>query len=218
MMTYQAKSAYQNKEVAENYDRKRFKSIKGKITNFFELRKIYKALRQAKIQPSALILDIPSGTGRLSFYLSKRGYKLVAADISLNMLKQMKVAIQDQNVESKIMIVMADAENLSFVDNSFDAIICLRLLGHIPPEIRLIILKELKRVTKKYLILSYYDQQSLQYLLRKKRRERDEWYATIESEIKDELLEAGLRIEKIFPLLKKISETLIILASKKEAD
>ncbi len=114
------------------------------------------------------------------------------------------------------MLVVADAESLCFDEDVFDAVICLRLLGHIPPNIRLNILKELRRVTKKYLILAYYDNQCLQHFLRKKKRRGNEWYSATEAGIKDEFFKANLIIEKVFPLLKKISETLIILARKKE--
>jgi len=213
-MTYKAKFAYQDKKTVETYDISRFKKIKGKIDNYLELWLIAKALKIARISPPASILDVPCGTGRLTLFLSKKGYAVTGIDISLEMVKFTNRILAKNLVNSPNNAIVGNAESLPFLDNSFDATVSLRLLGHVPPSHRFLIIHELKRVSKHYVILAYYDRLSFQYFLRKRKRRFDEWYPTTFREIKFELMEADLRIIKILPLFFKISETVIVLSTK----
>ena len=69
------------------------------------------------------ILDIATGTGDLAIALTKTGAeKIVGLDISPGMLAVGKEKVQDKNLDSIIEMVVGDSENLSFQDNSFDAV------------------------------------------------------------------------------------------------
>ena len=69
------------------------------------------------LQPAAgeLILDLAAGTGTSSVAIAASGAEVVSADFSLGMLRQGATQYSDMN------FCAADALNLPFADNSFDA-------------------------------------------------------------------------------------------------
>lgn len=86
------------------------------------------------------ILDAGSGNGAISNYL--KGYDITAMDRSPEALKY---------VTNKA--VLGDIEKLPFQDKSFDLIICSDVLEHLSPKIYQNVLAELKRVSKKYILI-----------------------------------------------------------------
>ncbi|MEI7473270.1 MAG: bifunctional demethylmenaquinone methyltransferase/2-methoxy-6-polyprenyl-1,4-benzoquinol methylase UbiE [bacterium] len=112
-----------------------------------------KAVEQVKLSENADILDLCAGTGDISMILAKKypfsGIK--AVDYSENMLNIAKKRIKNNNIE----FIQADALNLPFEDNSFDAVFIsfgLRNLESIEKG-----LIEIKRVLKNNGILSILD-------------------------------------------------------------
>ena len=76
----------------------------------------------AKQQPR-IILDIATGTGDLAISLVKTGAtKIIGLDISEGMLDVGRQKIAKKKLENTIDMVIGDSENLSFNDNTFDAI------------------------------------------------------------------------------------------------
>lgn len=71
------------------------------------------------------ILDVGAGTGRLAIRLAKFGGEVTALDVSEEMLKKIK------NKNSKIKIVIGEAENLEFEAESFDFVIATFLIVHL---------------------------------------------------------------------------------------
>lgn len=215
-MEYKAKKVYQNEDVVSKYDEERFRSLKGRLVNKRELHLINKALCYAKITHKARILDIPCGTGRLSFFLAEKGYQVTGVDISPAMIKQCEIKLIESNIKQKVEFKIGDAEDLSFPDDFFDVVVSLRLFGHLPPQIRQNVLKELKRVSKSFLIVVYYHKNSLQGLFRKKMRTTKEiaWHSLSLNQIDEELKNAGLKRVARFFMLPSISETVVILAKK----
>lgn len=144
-MTYRAKDLYKG-EVAMNYDKERFSSLKGKLYSWLEKKSVLRALNNV---PSAgPILDIPCGTGRITRYLQKYGYQVSGADVSLDMLKMnKKYTGLDLHEE--------DITKMKFADKQFDIITCVRMMGHLPPSAKRQALKEMKRVAN-YLVVTFY--------------------------------------------------------------
>ena len=69
------------------------------------------------------ILDIATGTGDLAIALVQTGAKkIVGLDISPGMLAVGKEKIKHKHLDSTIEMVVGDSEQLSFADNSFDAV------------------------------------------------------------------------------------------------
>ncbi|MCM8760954.1 MAG: class I SAM-dependent methyltransferase [Candidatus Omnitrophica bacterium] len=216
-MNYKAKTAYQEKNVARSYDRGRFLSIKGRLVDMAEKSLIYKLLSGNGIGKGARILDIPCGTGRLSLYLAKKGYKVTGADVSQAMMDEASEKIENAGYGSEINFISGNAESLNIEDGSFDAAVCLRLLGHTPPDARRRIIAELMRVSKEMAIFVYYHKNSLQNILRRRDRNLRQvmWYPVTFGQIRDEFKSLGFSIRSIRPLLLGISESLFVVAEKK---
>ncbi len=71
-----------------------------------------------------LILEVGCGTCVFTSFFVKKGLKLIAVDISLDLLKKAKEKYPHLN------ILQADAENLPFKERSFDYVIGVSVLHH----------------------------------------------------------------------------------------
>ena len=81
------------------------------------------------------ILDIGCGPGLFSILLARRGYQVVAADYTPNMLAEARGNAQAAGVDSLLEYVETDAEALPFADGSFNAIVSRNLTWNLPhPE------------------------------------------------------------------------------------
>lgn len=79
----------------------------------------------SRVEPSSvkLALELASGTGRVTRHLGKilpATAKLIASDISEDMLAVAKEKLKNENIEWQII----DAQQLPFPDDSFDLVIC----------------------------------------------------------------------------------------------
>jgi SAM-dependent methyltransferase len=100
------------------------------------------------------VLDVPCGTGRLRGVLERRGMRYVGADVSHAMLAE---AATDRDAA----LVLADAEHLPFAENSFDVVVCCRLLHHLhDEEVLESVVRELVRVSSRMVIASFWDSAS----------------------------------------------------------
>jgi demethylmenaquinone methyltransferase/2-methoxy-6-polyprenyl-1,4-benzoquinol methylase len=71
--------------------------------------------------PHSVILDLATGTGDLAIEAAKlQPEKIVAADISTEMLKYQHKKLLRKNLTNLIELVNTDAENLPFDDDTFD--------------------------------------------------------------------------------------------------
>jgi ubiquinone/menaquinone biosynthesis C-methylase UbiE len=128
--------AYVGRGQVERYDARRFGGRSGQ----YILHKDCLAL-ESLLPPSAdLILDIPCGTGVFSEGLAKVGYQVVGADASLLML------IKTRQRSGTIPTVQSDINHLPFRDDSFEAVMTIRLFQHFPKDAVTPMLRELKRI------------------------------------------------------------------------
>ncbi len=93
-----------------------------------------------KLKPKK-ILEIGVGNKFVSNYLKSRGFNITTIDID----KRLKPD------------VVGDILKLPFKDQSFDVIVCYEVLEHIPYENLQRALREMHRVSKKYVIISLPD-------------------------------------------------------------
>ena len=112
-----------------SYDtKKRFISYWHQITELIQLK------------PSS-ILEIGIGNSLVSNYLKQRGYNVTTMDI-------------DPCLNPDI---VASIDRIPFTDESFDVVACFEVLEHLPYEKFTISLKELHRVSRRYVVLSLPD-------------------------------------------------------------
>lgn len=218
MSRYGAKRGYQDASQAESYDRLRFRSLRGKVGDWLDKRAISIALRS--VPSGSYVLDIPCGTGRITELLLQKGYKVVGADVSREMLRVASKKLRSYaNLEG---LYQVDAEKLPFEDRQFDCLIAIRFMGHIPGDVRLCMLKEFRRVSRSYVIADY-SVTSLTAHLRKEveRRlkighrfpQRWAWAILSKRELREEINSAGLRLVRVIPKLRYLSDSQILLLS-----
>lgn len=143
---------------AERYRDRRFRTGSGRATDRAE-RAALRALLRLVDRGGSPWLDVPSGTGRMADELPGTA---VQVDRELAML----VAAGPGRPR-----LCASAIALPFADRTFAGVLCHRLLQHIPtPVERIAILRELARVSRGPVVVSFFDACSLQHWRRRIRR------------------------------------------------
>ena len=183
-MSYRAKTFYLG-GTAKDYDKERFFSLKGRVYDWLEKNSITKALWH--IDPEAWVLDIPCGTGRIGEHMEKLGFYVVGMDISKDMI---------EIASKKILITkVGDIEKLSQYDNTYDAVTCVRFMGHVPYEVKSDVLTEMKRVAKTLIVTFYLPKKKI-----------DNWFPISEPDIKCLLNRCGLEVIDKFYVCKGWSD------------
>jgi ubiquinone/menaquinone biosynthesis C-methylase UbiE len=97
------------------------------------------------------ILDLGCGNGRNTIYLASlaRGFKIIAIDFSVKMLRIAKNKSKQQKLKENIEFVLGDIAKIPFATSSMDNAIYVATLHHLPTsDLRLQSLKDLKRCLK----------------------------------------------------------------------
>src|SRR6266571_6501490 len=81
---------------------------------------------------NALFLDAGCGIGDHSLRIAKKGYRCIGVDLSECILEKAERKIETSGLRSKVAFICQGLENLSFKDNTFDAVYCRGVLMHIP--------------------------------------------------------------------------------------
>ncbi len=108
------------------------------------------------VRPGAVLLDAPCGAGRLGPALERHG-RYVGLDVSASMLATARAQSADGAA-----FLAGDAARLPFRDDSFDAVVCCRLLHHLAERAAAArVVAELVRVSRGLVIASFWDAGSL---------------------------------------------------------
>jgi ubiquinone/menaquinone biosynthesis C-methylase UbiE len=233
----QRKRHYQDARVAAGYDARRFEGSRSR-RNRAKWRAIDRALALAG-RP-AEVLDLPTGTGRfVDSLLGEGGVELlVGADISREMMTvaQYRTAATAApaapaaaatgapspgrpEARRRADFVQCDAEALPFRDGSFDAVLTIRFFFHLPPDVRARILREMARVSRRWVIADYRHRHSLRHALRRlghavglrpappPRISREELEREVEA--------AGLRVREVFVVTPLFSDKWVVLCERR---
>jgi SAM-dependent methyltransferase len=149
--TYRGK--LQNATKAEKYAT-RFESGPRKRIDQREQR----AVRQifSELADCRSVMDVPSGAGRFLAALGEQGRLVVEGDVAHEILVFSRNRSEKLNVRSRF--VQADAAHLPLMSGAVDCVFCNRLLHHIlAAEQRAIFLRELHRVARRYVVVSFFD-------------------------------------------------------------
>ena len=97
------------------------------------------------------ILEVGCGTGRILKLLNKNfNCVIMGVDFSQSMLDSSRLNLNDESVK----LVKAPAQDLPFENNSFDVVITSEVLMHIPKENIKEAVKEICRVSSKYVVIT----------------------------------------------------------------
>ncbi len=120
---------YNNSQNKKNQVKQMFNKIAGQydfLNRFltFGIDNIWRTIAVKKIKNNPKnVLDIATGTADLAIITAKyTNAEIIGLDISDQMLKVAKEKITNKNLKSRIKLINGDAENLSFNNETFDAI------------------------------------------------------------------------------------------------
>lgn len=200
----------------EKYRTTRYKGIDQKIVNKRE-RKILEKIFESIEKKSISILDVPCGYGRFSELLLKKSLNLTSADVSFPMVLTTKKYSPPTNSPHHFLV--GDIKHLPLKDNSFDCIVTVRLFQHIPKSSsRCEILKELHRVAKKIVILSFYRYNFLHSIERWVRCRIKNVNKKISmlplGDFEKELSSIGFKVLNLFPVMRYFHAHNIVLLQK----
>lgn len=103
------------------------------------------AIEHLHCRPGERILEVGVGTG-LSLPLYPSHVTVVGIDLSEPMLKQAKAKVTDENLTQVEELLIMDAQNMDFPDNSFDKVVAMYLASVVPDVEKLV--NEIRRVCK----------------------------------------------------------------------
>jgi SAM-dependent methyltransferase len=160
---------YQEVKKAQQYN----EAYRDRPSKRWSTEREYRLLeRHLGSQPrSGLILDIPSGGGRLSGVIARHTDLLVEADIGLGQILYCRERVRETIPEGSRIWITASAFHIPFKDGSVDGIVCCRLCHHLPTtEERERLVGELLRVARTFVVMTFFDHYSLKNYIRRARR------------------------------------------------
>ena len=195
-----ARARYRDAAVAEAYDSWRYETARGRRRNRRDLAAIGRAL-DAAVRLGGEVrtgLDLPCGTGRLAPLLIARHIEASGADVSVEMLRE-----TFRKFGEKFPIFQCSADAIPLRDRSFDAVFAIRFLFHLDRAGRVRVVREMARVSRRWLILDVRHRYNLRWVGWRIRhalgmlpRVQDRFSRRT---LDEELSEAGLVLRGIFP-------------------
>ncbi len=172
----------------------------------------------AKVGHSRVILELPCGGGRITPAFADATDFLIEADIAIGQVRYLRAT---STVGTPQAWITASAFHIPLRDNSVDGTICIRLAHHLPTAAeRERLFRELFRVSKRFVIVTYFDHYSLKNLTRRMRHpfDRKPPKLTMTTERVAELArEAGARLVAAPPLSRIASGHRFALIVKNDA-
>ncbi len=145
------------------YEKKRYRHFDQKLINQLEHRIMYKLLRKAHIE-NGHILNVPCGFGRFTAILNAFNLKILYFDLHPKMVKRCREQFETNGHS----FMNGTIRKLPFKNRCFDAIMTIRFFHHyFDDHDRLLMLRELQRVSKKYVIVTYYKTSFLHTIIKK---------------------------------------------------
>jgi SAM-dependent methyltransferase len=141
-------TAYADPEMAATFDAKRFGGPIGRILLEDQERVLAESLADVA---GRRILDMATGTGRAALALAKRGALVTGVDASAEMLAIARKRAAEAGLS--VDFDEGDAHALTYPNQSFDAVVCLRMLMHVPDWRKA--LSELCRVSRLRIVIDY---------------------------------------------------------------
>jgi ubiquinone/menaquinone biosynthesis C-methylase UbiE len=207
---------YQDERVVAQYDEQRFRGWRARGSTVRKWNPIWRELGP-ELPRGSVVLDVPCGRGRFTENILGSGLKLVDADLSRPMLERaLERAGDDRRVRGA---VQCSATCLPFQDASFDLVMSIRFLFHVPRAMRADILREMARVSKRFVVVDVrhrycwttHTKRLRAWIVR--RRPPSE-RATI-AELDQLVADAGLKLRRRIWLAPLLSEKMLLVCEKR---
>lgn len=198
---------YSDPAVAAHYARERWeRTAHARRTNRREQALLRALLEQAG--PLEQVLDVPCGAGRFLGALGEHARSVVGADASLHMVAEAAAL-------GTVPVFGASVEALPFRDGAFDLVCSIRLLHHYARrESRVAVLAELARVSRRFVLVSYYDAATFQAARNRLRGKKLNRFPIRNRAFREEAAAAGLRLAARRFRARRISEQVLALLER----
>lgn len=144
-------TTWKSVEAVAGYAQKRYRNLDQRLISTLELHHVKKLLQLLRTT-DLIIVDVPAGYGRFTSLLQAQARKLINVDLNLYALQYQK-----SHLKPAPPVLIANVKQLPFRTGYCELIFNFRLLQHLRDLTeQLAILKELQRVTSRYVILSVY--------------------------------------------------------------
>lgn len=141
-------AVYADETTARTFDDKRFGGPIGSLVASTQARVLANMIGRIH---GRLILDVGTGTGRAAVLMARGGAHVTGVDASEEMLAVARHRAADELLS--VTFMQGDAHALAFGDRSFDAVVCFRVLMHVPDWRRC--LGEICRTANRLVIFDY---------------------------------------------------------------
>lgn len=157
----------QREDKAASYNVKYEQEWHKRVSDRKEKRLLEAILR--RMGKVSSMLDVPCGAGRLAGVMAPFAERHVKADYSAPMLDFCR-----SNAQGYVpRVANVSAFELPFLDRSVDAVLCIRLNHHVPQRAdRLRLIDELCRVSRRFVLTTFFDESSFKNRLREWRKRR----------------------------------------------
>lgn len=216
-------SRYNSPEGATDYTKKFERHWTERVNNWSEqrlLKRLLDPVAAAGIDGRAL--DLPCGYGRLYSLLRDLGVSVVEGDWSFHLLGAARFFhAKEQAATPPAGYVRATALRLPFKDRTFGLVLSVRLCHHIREhQERVQYLREIMRVSRKWLVFTYFDTDSVKNRTHEYRRrhngKRSKWTLTSQ-EVLEISHAAGFELVRSVWMSRFFSGHRYVLLRRKEA-
>lgn len=212
---YFARDFYQDAGQAQVYDRARFRSLLGRLRNWFDQRAMRRCL--AEVPAGAPVLDIACGTGRMTAVIAESGFAVTGSDISPAMLHVARARLLRLGYRAQF--VVADAERLPLRERAYRAATAFRFLGNLPREVRVSALRTAGQsadlVIVDHTVWSPVGAVRRWLLHDRSRPKGYPWAVVRRAELEAELREAGLVVRRRFQRLPILSDCVYLVLERR---
>jgi SAM-dependent methyltransferase len=212
------RSAYQSRDRAVAYRRHQTEEWSwARFATWWEHRAVKRVLARSVWMVSDRVLDVPCGTGALARVLNRFAFRVVAVDIS----REMMIAGGTPYARERFSgFLQGDLLRLPFRSQSCTCVIALGFMHRVPAPIRTQALRELTRTCSRSLIISYSldspAQRLKMFLLRRLRPTyRPAPSPATLDDIRQEMEGAGLKVVDCIRILPLLSASIIFVLEKR---
>lgn len=187
------------------------RSLDQSLVNWLEQRIVREFLTESLMAGKSL-LDVPCGYGRFWGTFADFDLRLVGIDCDPQMTRK---AAESPERNGHSHPICGNVLALPFDDDSFDCVTCIRFL-HLrfsDPE-RLSILRELVRVSRRFVIISVYHRTPLHGLWRRFKGTPGRLRFTTSKQLSALLSQSGLRLQSLRPLQRGLHMQTFALLTK----
>jgi|RhiMetdeSRZDD1v2_1073273.scaffolds.fasta_scaffold274172_2 SAM-dependent methyltransferase len=195
--------------VPQDYQQQRYRSLDQAWVNWREQRLLAQLLTQCQLAKGT-VLDVPCGYSRFAPLYARLGITATGADVSYEMAH---LAAANHAQHSRKRWLCANVLALPFIDSVFDSVLCIRLLHHRYSDAeRQRILGELARVSRRFVIISFYRSTLLHTVARHWRGSRGRLAMMTLPHLRELAQASGLQIARVHSLLRFChAQTFVVL-------